>query len=114
MISDDLKLRLLAFRADRDWEQFHNLRTLSASLVLEAAELLEHTQWARDSDMAQIAAERRSAIEHEVADIAILLTYLTHDQQIDLESAVARKLEINAERYPIGKSKGSARKYDEL
>lgn len=114
MISDDLKRRLLNFRAERDWGQFHNLRTLSASLVLEAAELLEHTQWARDSDVAQIVSDHRSEIEHEVSDIAILLTYLIHDMGIDLESAVSRKLDVNAERYPVEKSKGTARKYNQL
>jgi NTP pyrophosphatase (non-canonical NTP hydrolase) len=114
MVSNDLRQRLLAFRSERDWEQFHNLRTLSTSIVLEAAELAEHSQWARDSELAQVAKERLTMIEHEVADIAILLTYLSHDLGIDIEAAVARKLEINASRYPVNKARGSARKYDEL
>jgi len=36
--SDQLRDELLAFRKERDWEQFHNLRTLSTSIALEAAE----------------------------------------------------------------------------
>jgi NTP pyrophosphatase (non-canonical NTP hydrolase) len=114
MISEDLKLRLLAFRAERDWEQFHNLRTLSASIVLEAAELLEHTQWARDADIPEIVTARRREIEHEVADIAILITYLSSDLGIDLEAAVSAKLAINAEKYPQAKAVGTSRKYSEL
>jgi len=31
MMSDQLRDELLAFRKERDWEQFHNLRTLSTS-----------------------------------------------------------------------------------
>lgn len=114
MISTSLLEKLLAFRAERDWEQFHNLRTLSTSIALEAAELAEFTQWAKDAEIDGIAEERHAEISQEVADIAILLSYLAHDLGIDLEKAVAEKIEFNARRYPIEKSKGSARKYDQL
>ena len=114
MISPELMQRLLSFRAERDWEQFHNLRTLSASIVLEAAELAEFTQWARDSEIAQISIERHVEIKQELADIAILLSYLANDLGIDLEHAVTEKLEINSRRYPIEKAKGNARKYNRL
>lgn len=114
MISNDLLQRLLEFRSERDWEQFHNLRTLSTSIVLEAAELAEHTQWTRDSDIGEVVQARRTLIEQEVADIVILLSYLAHDLGIDIERVVAEKLEFNARRYPVEKARGSARKYDEL
>ena len=114
MISDGLRRQLLQFRSERDWEQFHNLRTLSTSIVLEAAELAEHSQWTRDAELAQVVEERLPMIEHEIADIAILLTYLAHDLGIDIEMAVAKKLEFNALRYPVDKARSSARKYDEL
>lgn len=114
MISDVLLEQLLAFRRDRDWEQFHNLRTLSTSIVVEAAELAEITQWVADKDVAATAIEKRQRIEEEVADVTILLAYLIHDLEIDLESVVRQKLTKNAEKYPVARSKGSARKYDEL
>lgn len=114
MISQSLMEKLLAFRAERDWEQFHNLRTLSTSIALEAAELAEFTQWARDAEIADIARQRRPEIAQEIADIAILLSYLAHDLGIGLEEAVAEKLEINAQRYPVEKAKGTARKYNRL
>lgn len=114
MLNQELIQRLLDFRSDRDWGQFHNLRTLSTSIVLEAAELAEQTQWARDVDLDRVVTERRSRIEQEVADIVILLTYLVTDLGIDVEKAVEKKLRINAEKYPVALSKGSARKYDEL
>lgn len=114
MISRPLMAKLLAFRVERDWEQFHNLRTLSTSIALEAAELAEFTQWARDAEISDIARQRKPEITQEIADIAILLSYLAHDLNIDLEEAVAEKLEINGQRYPVGKSKGTSKKYNRL
>jgi NTP pyrophosphatase (non-canonical NTP hydrolase) len=114
MISPALMQALLAFRDERDWKQFHSFRTLATSIVLEAAELAEISQWTRDEDLDAVVLERRGRIEHEVADIAILLSYLVHDLGIDLEQAVAAKLEVNAAKYPVGKSRGSIKKYNEL
>lgn len=114
MISQALMEELLAFRRERDWEQFHNFRTLSTSIVLEAAELAEITQWTPDAELAATSAAKRERIKEEVADIAILLSYLLHDEQIDLEAAVRRKMASNGAKYPVDRSKGSARKYDEL
>lgn len=114
MISDQLRDELLAFRKERDWEQFHNLRTLSTSIALEAAELMEHTQWAKDTDLSTLAAEHRNDLADEMADLVILLTYLANDLDVDLESAVRKKLVKNAAKYPIAKAKGVATKYDRL
>lgn len=114
MISQDLMDQLLSFRRERDWEQFHNLRTLSTSIVLEAAELAEITQWTPDSEVRSTAAAKRDRLEAEVADIAILLSYLVHDQGIDLDAAIRKKLVLNASKYPVDRSRGSAKKYDEF
>lgn len=114
MISDALKQELLRFRNEREWKQFHNLRTLSVSIALEAAELMEFTQWTNDQDVTVVATEQRQRISEEIADIAILLTYLVEDLELNLEAEVQRKLEINARKYPVELSKGSSRKYDKL
>jgi NTP pyrophosphatase (non-canonical NTP hydrolase) len=114
MISPALMQALLDFRDERDWKQFHSFRTLATSIVLEAAELAEISQWTRDEDLPAMIRERRERIEHEVADITILLSYLVHDLGIDLEQAVATKLDVNARKYPVAKSRGSIRKYNEL
>lgn len=112
MLNETLRREILKFRDD--WRQFHNLRTLSTSIVLEAAELAEHSQWARDNELDAVVRDRKPQIEHEVADIVILLTYLAEDLGIDVERAVREKLEFNAKRYPVERAKGSARKYDQL
>lgn len=108
-----LKQAVLDFRSARDWEQFHTLRTLSTALVVEAAELAEITQWTPDADLVQRSVETRDKIEEEVADLCILLTYLVHDMNIDVDEVVRRKLAANDVKYPVSRFKGSSRKYNE-
>ena len=106
--------KLLAFRKERDWEQFHTPKNLSVALSVEVAELLECFQWAKDGELSELVARERPAIEDEVADIAILLCYLCHDLNIELDVAVRSKLEKNRQKYPISLARGTATKYDRL
>jgi dCTP diphosphatase len=114
VITNELLDRLLEFRRERDWEQFHSARNLSAALSVEAAELLAHFRWVREGAEQKILVEHRDEISNELADIAILLSYLCHDLGVTIEEAVAAKLEINRSRYPVEKSRGTAKKYTEL
>jgi len=114
MLRQDIVDTLLAFRRERDWKQFHSPRNLAAALSVEAAELLEHFIWASDAGVDAVVADKRKAIEQEIADIAMYLTYLAHDLGIDIDAAARAKLALNAERYPVDKAKGSSRKYTEL
>lgn len=114
MIEEKLLDRLIAFRRERDWEQFHNPKDLAISLSIEAAELLEWFQWRNDDEIAtQLASDKREALEDEIADVAVYLTYLCHDLDIDINKVVAAKIEKNAEKYPIDKVKGRSDKYNE-
>lgn len=114
MLSDPLRQELLEFRRVRDWEQFHNPRNLATALMVEAAELLEPFRWASEGQAREIVQERRGEMADELADIAILMTYLTHDLGIDLNAAVASKIQANAQKYPVDKARGSNKKYTEL
>ena len=114
MLTPRLVNALLEFRRDREWEQFHTVRNVASALSVEAAELLEHFVWSSDQQVSNIVEEHRRAITSEIADIAILLIYLTHDLSIDLEAAVSTKLTINEQKYPIEKSRGSNKKYTDL
>lgn len=114
MISEKLKSRLLEFRTEREWEQFHDPRNLCAALAIEAAELQELYLWAKDGDLEQRSLEQREQIKHEISDIAILLTYLCHDLKIDLETSIANKIALNELKYPVEKSRGVSTKYDKL
>lgn len=114
MLTPDLVSALLEFRRVRDWEQFHTPRNLASALSVEAAELLEHFVWTSDQQVPHITEERRAAIMAEVADIAILLTYLSHDLSIDLETVVSQKMAENERKYPLARSYGSNKKYTDL
>jgi NTP pyrophosphatase (non-canonical NTP hydrolase) len=114
LINDKLLDELLDFRTERDWQQFHTSRNIAASITIEAAELLECFQWASDADLPMIVERDREAIEDEVADLTILLSYLCTDLRIDIDAVVERKLQKNAEKYPAHLARGTATKYDKL
>ena len=107
---------LLKFRDERNWAQFHSLRHLIVSLNLEAAELLELTQWKSDAEIERLPSDPagREALADECADVFMYLLLLTHAAGIDLETAARQKLVKNAEKYPIEQCFGSHEKYTAL
>ena len=113
MLSQDLVTALLDFRRERDWEQFHSAKNVAAALSVEAAELLEHFIWAGEADLETLVAKKKPQIAAEMADMAIYLTYLSHDLGVDLDAAVRAKIQVNAERYPVDQAYGSSRKYSD-
>jgi NTP pyrophosphatase (non-canonical NTP hydrolase) len=110
----DLTARIRAFRDARDWMQFHNPKNLASSIVIEAAELLEHFQWKTLEESTEHASNRRDEISTEIADVAIYLIELSDNLGIDLLAAIDRKLAINEQKYPVDKAKGSSVKYNPL
>lgn len=114
MINADLLKQLIEFRRERDWEQFHNPKDIAISLSIEAAELLEWFQWRDKAEIQQmLETDKREALEDEIADVAVYLSYLCYDLNIDLEHAIKRKMDKNAVKYPVEKVKGRADKYNE-
>ncbi len=111
-----LTAALLAFRDERNWAQFHTLRNLIVSLNLEAAELLELTQWKNDADMATLVDDPGAlgALHDECADVLLYLLLIADKAGIDLEAAARAKLEKNAAKYPVDKAYGTSRKYTAL
>lgn len=112
----ELTAELLRFRDERDWAQFHTLRNLIVSLNLEAAELLELTQWKSDAEVATLPADAasREALADECADVLLYLLLVAERAGIDLEAAARAKLLKNARKYPVDKARGSSRKYTQL
>lgn len=111
---DTLADRIVAFRDERDWQQFHNPKDLALSLVLEAGEVLELFQWKTGADIDAVARERRGDLADELADVLYYTLLMARDAGIDLEQALLDKLKRNAEKYPVDKAKGSSRKYTDL
>lgn len=112
----ELTARLLAFRDERDWGQFHTVKNLAMSLALEAAELMEITQWKTDKQIEASLGEAtiRARLEEECADVLLYLLLLAERAGIDLARAADAKIRLNAAKYPADKARGTARKYDEL
>jgi len=106
--------KIRKFRDDRDWKQFHNHKDLALSLVLEAAEVLEHFQWKSPKEVEQYAKSSKDEIADELADVAIYLFELADNLGIDLKNAITIKMKKNAVKYPVHKAKGKHAKYDKL
>ncbi len=111
---ESLTAALQQFAAERDWEQFHSPKNLAAALTVEAAELLEHFQWLTEEQSRNLAADKRTAVGHELADVFLYLLQIADKLQIDLAAAARQKLALNAVRYPAAQARGSSRKYSEL
>lgn len=111
---DELARRVLDFRDERDWRQFHSPRNLAASITIEAAELLELFQWSSDATIESDVESHRTDLERELADVVIYCLLLAHETGIDLDKAVASKLDENAKKYPVDKARGTRTKYTSL
>ena len=111
---DDLTDRIVAFRDERDWKQYHSPRNLAASISIEAAELLELFQWSSDESIGDDVEARRGDLERELADILVYCLLLAHDTGIDPAIAIDAKLAENGAKYPVEKARGSRTKYTEL
>ena len=111
---DDTITKIRKFRDDRDWKQFHDPKNLAVSISIEAAELLELFQWMSGAEATRYAAENRDRVSEEIADVAIYLIELADITGIDLAQAIEAKLEKNARKYPIDKSRGVWTKYSDL
>ncbi len=107
---------LIRFRDERNWRQFHTLKNLIISLNLEAAELLELTQWKNDAELATLQSQEefRQQLREECADVLHYLLLIAEDNGFDLIAAAQDKIRKNALRYPVEQSYGSAKKYTEL
>ena len=102
------------FVDERDWRQFHNPKDMALSILLEAAELVEHFQWLKGDEIEERSVARKSEIQEEIADVAVLLFEMAHNLQIDLGEAIRLKMIKNRQKYPIEKAKGKHTKYDKL
>lgn len=111
---EDLSQRLAEFAAERDWEQFHSPKNLAMALAAEAGELLEHFQWLTEAQSADLPPESLEAVALELADLQVYLVRLADKLGVDLVAAAHRKIDLNAEKYPVDRARGHARKYTDL
>lgn len=111
---EDLTKRIIALRDARDWKQFHNAKDLALSLVLEAAEVMEHFQWKSKEEMEEYLKTNKKEVGDELADVLYWVLLMSHDFDIDILDALEKKIKKIEEKYPIDKSKGRHEKYNKL
>ena len=104
----ELTQKLIDFRNERDWEQFHNPKDLALAINIEAGELLENFLWKTPDD----ANEEK--VKEELADVLAFALLLADKYNFDVKEIVLEKIRRNGEKYPVEKSKGTAKKYNEL
>ncbi|GAB4138996.1 MAG: nucleotide pyrophosphohydrolase [Bacteroidia bacterium] len=98
------------FRDERDWAQFHDSKNLAVAISIEAAELNEVFLW-KNKDESEHADKSR--IKEELADVLAYCFLLADKHDLDVREIVLEKIRKNAEKYPVEKSKGSSKKYNE-
>ena len=99
---------LTQFRDERDWAQFHNPKDLAVAINVEAGELLELFLWKEPSTV------DREKVKEELADVFAFAFFLAEKYGFDVKQMILDKMESNGRKYPVEKSKGTAKKYTEL
>jgi len=113
-LMEELKHKLRKFADARDWDQFHSPKNLAMALSVEASEIVETFQWLTEEESYNLTGDRLENIKNEIGDVLIYLIRLSDKLGIDPLAAANEKNEINKEKYPAQKVKGSAKKYTEL
>ena len=111
MLRDETIQRVLKFRDDRDWRQFHTPKDLAISMSLEAAELLELFQWS-GADLE--CPGNRDKLREELADVLSYCILMADVCGLDLDEIMNEKVTKNEAKYPVEKARGNAAKYTEL
>lgn len=105
---EELRDAIAKFTQERDWDQFHNGKDLALALSIEAAELNEAFLW---KDVSEVNVEK---VKEELADVFNYAILIADKYDLDIKQIVLDKLRRNAEKYPVEKAYGSAKKYNEL
>ena len=110
-MTQDTINKILQFRDERDWRQFHNPKDLAISISLEAAELLEVFQWSAEDVK---CTEKMDKIREELADVINYCVLMADACDLDIDEIVQAKIKRNNEKYPVELAKGNKEKYDQL
>jgi dCTP diphosphatase len=109
-----LRDALRKFADERDWNQYHSPKNLASALAVEAAELLECFQWLTEDQSRTLAPADLEKARHEMADVLNYLVRLADKLDVNLLEAATEKIALNAQKYPVDKARGNARKYSDL
>ncbi len=103
------------FCTERDWDQFHKPKDLAIGVSTEANELLEIFRFKSNDEIIGLLKNHKylEKIQDELADVLFFLLRFSQMNKINLEESLIKKISKNALKYPVEKSKGSNKKYNE-
>ena len=101
-----LRAVMREFVAQRQWEKFHNAKNLAMALSIEAGELMEHFQWLTTEEVVAGSGVDVAQVAEELADVACYALSIANALEIDLSSAITRKMVKNRSKYPVETSSG--------
>ncbi len=94
--------KVIKFGDDRNWK--NPPEDVAKSIMIEAAELLEHFQWDASSSASQeekLKRKDKAEIANEVADIFWYLFSFCNQMNIDPLEAIEKKYTHNNKKYPV-------------
>lgn len=111
---ESLKLQLRQFSSDRDCDQFHSPENLAMAPSAESSELFKRFQWVTEEPPSWPNSDEMQKIQEELAAIVSYLIRTSDKPGIDLFNAAAKKTKVHETKYPVEKSRGSAKTFTEL
>lgn len=96
----DLQQKIITFRDDRNWKDFHQPQTMLVSLWVEVGELAEHFQYLSDTAIETHLANNREAVADELVDVLFWVLLMCHELHISLETEFVRKMRKNLKGNP--------------
>ncbi len=103
----ELKQLVADFVAQRNWQRYHVPKHLVMSIMIEAAELMEHFQWVgvETTEAVKQDEARMQQIREELSDVLAYTLSLANALDIDVSAAYEAKMKKNAGKYPADQFK---------
>lgn len=113
---NQLMEKVKIFCEERDWDQFHNPKDLAIGISTEANELLDIFRFKSEEEMQRMLLDGpgRVRIEEELADTLFFVLRFAQKNEMDPGEILERKINKNAEKYPVDKVRGKNLKYTEI
>ena len=93
---EDVLNKLIAFRNNRGWQKYHNLKDLAIALNLESSEFLKAFEWKQSDE--NISKTERDYLEKEIADVLIYSFYICDKLGKNPYDLINEKMKINEHR----------------
>lgn len=105
-----LRRGMRAFVDERDWDRFHDPKSVALALVGEVGELAEVLQWLPADQVRALAGAEplRSRLGEEMSDVLLYLVLLADVLGIDLGAVAAAKLAAAHDKHPAEQVRGRA------